>query len=732
MMGGRRVLLLYSESRLTPSVVSADQALRSTLEARLAGPIYFYTEFLDLNSLHGASLQRELPKLLRVKYRERPIDLIVAQGELSVPFTLQNRIELFSSAPVVFVAVEASTFADPSLRSFATGTWRRRGWAVTLDLACRLHPETRRAIVIVGSSKGELLWMESARQQLAACSRSIEISYLIDRPFEDIVKAVAAPPKDTVVIAGPFLRDATGRDFATPIAISQIAAVSNVPVYALTEACIGTGVVGGQVVSFEAHGRAAAELAVQVLAGERPSPTEAGTTIPMFDDRQIKRWGIDRRLLPAASVVLFREPSVWGRSRKYFAAFLGGQLVRRAHQGLGKRPRFETLVSDLSTTFSSCPPAEVDVQVQTGLRRVVDDLGMDHAAIWELPDRSDVARLTHSWARAGIPLPPPAVKECESPLIFSRLRRGNGVHADRADEDTIGRVELEHFGVRSTALVPLFDGGSVVGGLSVATASKQQATEEMIPRLRLLAEIFANALARQRAARAAYESAEHIRDLAGRLMTSQEEERRRIARELHDGVNQDLAALAIALNAIEEGQAAPTQRREVARLRGRTVELAESVRRLSHELHPGILQYAGLVAALRSHCREFEREHGLAVKFRADDDLGAVPPDVGLCLYRVAQEALKNAASHAKASHVSVDVARNGANLVLTIGDDGNGFDLAEARNRGGLGLISLDERARLVRGHLAIDSWPQRGTQIQVVVPLPAIHDGPSDDSAR
>src|SRR4030095_17180315 len=107
--------------------------------------------------------------------------------------------------------------------------------------------------------------------------------------------------------------------------------------------------------------------------------------------------------------------------------------------------------------------------------------------------------------------------------------------------------------------------------------------DELSPRLRLLADIFANALARQRAERAAHESAKNIRDLAGRLMTAQEEERRRIARELHDGVNQDLAALAIALNAIEEGQVAPTQRQEVARLRGRTVELAESVRRLSHE-----------------------------------------------------------------------------------------------------------------------------------------------------
>ena len=206
-------------------------------------------------------------------------------------------------------------------------------------------------------------------------------------------------------------------------------------------------------------------------------------------------------------------------------------------------------------------------------------------------------------------------------------------------------------------------------------------------------------------------------------MTAQEEERRRIARELHDGVNQDLAALSIALSVLEDGlpEGTPADRRhEVARLQARTVELAEAIRHLSHELHPGILQYAGLAAALRSHCREFEREHGLAVTFRADDDLGTVPADVALCLYRVTQEALKNAAKHAKARQVWVTVARDGADLVLTIRDDGRGFDLAEARGRGGLGLISLDERVRLAGGRLAIDTQPQRGTTIRVVVPLP------------
>jgi hypothetical protein len=171
--------------------------------------------------------------------------------------------------------------------------------------------------------------MEAARQQLAAYAGSIEISYLVDWPLEDVLKAAAALPKDTVVLAGPFLRDGTGRDFATPAVIGRLTAVSGVPVYVLTEACVGRGAVGGYVVSFEAHGKVAAGLALRVLAGERPSPTGEGTTLPMFDDRQIKRWRIDRRLLPAGSAVLFSEPRLWERSRRYVARALGLPLVPR-------------------------------------------------------------------------------------------------------------------------------------------------------------------------------------------------------------------------------------------------------------------------------------------------------------------------------------------------------------------------------------------------------------------
>jgi two-component system sensor histidine kinase UhpB len=171
---------------------------------------------------------------------------------------------------------------------------------------------------------------------------------------------------------------------------------------------------------------------------------------------------------------------------------------------------------------------------------------------------------------------------------------------------------------------------------------------------------------------------------------------------------------------------------DVARLQSRTVALAEAIRHLSHELHPGVLEQVGLVAALRGHCRAFEREHSLAVTFRADDALGIVPTSVALCLYRVTQEALLNIAKHAGARQVGVTVARTGANAALTVCDDGRGFDLAAVRARDGLGLISLDERVRLARGRLTIDTQPQRGTTLRIEVPLTEVRDATRNRTPR
>lgn len=738
---GHQILLLYTGSRLTPSIVAADGTLRSILQARSPAPVFFYTEFLDLNMFDKGVLQPELRGLLQRKYEGREIDLIVAGGDLGFRIAIQNRGDLFSGAPMVFVAVDPSGAAGYQLGADVTGTWSRYGWAETLDIVRRFHPGTRRAVVVVGSSPAERPYANAAREQLATQAGPIEVRYLSDQSFEDVLKEIAALEKGTVVLVGPFLRDGTGRDFATTTVIGKISAVSKVPVYGITEASVGAGAVGGQVVSFEAHGKVAAELALRVLAGERPPPTDAGVTVPMFDDRQLTRWGIDRRLLPPGSIVLFHEPSLWERYRLYIIGALGliavqGALIglllvqraqrRRAQRSLAERLRFETLLSNLSATLASCPTLEIDREIENGLRGVVEDLGADRAGLWALDDKAGEARLTHSWNRDGVPPVDAVTYEDQFPFIYSETRRGRVVRLsippgppDEYSTDARGLVKL---GMVSTALAPLVEGGVVMGSLSVGSVYHERHwPDELMPRLRLLADVFANALARQRADEAAHESARNIQNLAGRLLTASEDERRRIGRELHDGVNQDLAALSIALTALENDlppDSSAARRQAIARLQANTVELAESVRQLSHELHPGILQYAGLSAALRSHCREFDHGHDIAVTYEPADNLGDVPSDVALCLYRVTQEALKNAAMHAKARQARVTLKHEGTNVRLTISDDGRGFDLAEGRGRG-LGLISLEERVRLVGGHLTIATEPQHGTKIDVVVPV-------------
>jgi len=209
--------------------------------------------------------------------------------------------------------------------------------------------------------------------------------------------------------------------------------------------------------------------------------------------------------------------------------------------------------------------------------------------------------------------------------------------------------------------------------------------------------------------------------LAGRLITAQEAERSRIARDLHDDINQQLASLSIALSGVkrrlQKGEAEGFAD-EVGRLQQRIIDVTNVTRQLSHELHPGVLQHAGLVAALRGHCAEFAGQHGIDVSFTADG-INGVPDETALCLYRVTQEALRNIAAHAGARTARIALRPVATGLELAILDDGHGFDLADARRRGGVGLVSLDERVRLIGGSLKIETQPRRGTELLVSVPM-------------
>ena len=157
-------------------------------------------------------------------------------------------------------------------------------------------------------------------------------------------------------------------------------------------------------------------------------------------------------------------------------------------------------------------------------------------------------------------------------------------------------------------------------------------------------------------------------------------------------------------------------------LQQQTLKLARNVRQLSHDLHPAVLQHLGLVKGLTSYCGELGRAHGVTMTCTAEGDFGAVTPDAALCVYRIAQEALRNVIAHAGASHADVKLLQIRDQAQITIADDGRGFDVFNLGERGrGLGLVSMSERARIIGGTVSIVSGLHQGTRVQATVPMHA-----------
>ncbi len=215
-------------------------------------------------------------------------------------------------------------------------------------------------------------------------------------------------------------------------------------------------------------------------------------------------------------------------------------------------------------------------------------------------------------------------------------------------------------------------------------------------------------------------NSEEIRELAGRLITAQEEERSRISRELHDDIVQKVASLAIRISLIKQRVPASAEGivNEIANLQGRVSELAEDIRQLSHQLHPVVLEHVGLTVALQSFTAEFSRLEDVRINLTAPKHNEAIPKNVALCAYRVVQESLRNVARHSGAKAAEVELAIVGNDLHLSIRDEGRGFDVETARSRG-LGMVSVEERVRLCHGSVQITSKLNRGTTLTARIPL-------------
>ncbi len=223
--------------------------------------------------------------------------------------------------------------------------------------------------------------------------------------------------------------------------------------------------------------------------------------------------------------------------------------------------------------------------------------------------------------------------------------------------------------------------------------------------------LLVNRRRRQRAEREA-------KDFGGRLIQAQEAERARLARELHDDITQRLASLAIDAGRADLAGGSPERQAALTNVREGLARLSNDVHSLSYQLHPTILKDLGLATALKSECEKFRKQESIEVSLALAELPAGIPEEVGLCLFRVTQEALRNAARHARSPTVHISLRAHEGGVQLAIADQGVGFD-PDKPQRTSLGLESMKERVRLLAGELDIESAPGRGTTIVAWIPL-------------
>jgi len=319
----KRVLILYSFDKEQGIYAGLDEALRTTLKARLPYRVEFYTEYLDLVRFPDPGHADDLVRLLQIRLTGKKPDLIIPMSFSALNFLLNSGKDLFLDVPIVALFNERRT-ADVKARMdqdpLITAVKGRDELRSTLDLALQLQPDTQGVVVVMGNSPLEKFFRGQVQTEFGAYQGGITFSYPANVPMEALVKQLTDLPPHTIVLYTFFFQDAGGEFYLPEEALDRITKTSRVPVYGIYLDYVGHGVVGGCVEDPEKTGTAIAESAVRVLQGEKPADIPMVIDSPSrntLDWRELRRWGISEKRLPPGSVVLFREHSVWDRYRPY-------------------------------------------------------------------------------------------------------------------------------------------------------------------------------------------------------------------------------------------------------------------------------------------------------------------------------------------------------------------------------------------------------------------------------
>ena len=325
----KRVLLLYTYGDGLPGYQKATPAFLSVTTTAGIDINDLFFEYLDLQRNNNVEYRQKLADLLRYKYAKRQVGLIVTVHTAALNFLLDEAKELFPDAPIFsYLIVRPELIEAKNTRRRILQRPQSLDMGGTLEIALKMFPKTRKIVFVTGAASGDRNLEHEAKRAFEPWRNKLEFQYTSDRSVEEMVQLVASLPPQSIVIYNNVFSDKTGQTFIPREVGKMVAKAANAPVFCLWDTLIGSGVIGGSLLSFEAEGTYAANVVLDMLNGKMLL-TKPVTTLPtsktyMFDCQQLKRWGVNESILPEGSVLVNRVPTLWEQHK---ALVIGGIAV---------------------------------------------------------------------------------------------------------------------------------------------------------------------------------------------------------------------------------------------------------------------------------------------------------------------------------------------------------------------------------------------------------------------
>jgi len=746
---GKSVLVLHSYYKGYRWTDDEGRGLDSVLLPEL-GATNIYIEYMDTKRFYGPDSLVQFPDVYARKFTSHHFDVIVATDNNAFDFLREYRDRLFPNTPVVFCGVNYFQEEDLAGHRLFTGVSEEADVKDTLDLALRLHPAARHIYVVNEMTEtGQTVHDEVVRLMPSYAGRA-DFKFLEDYSMPDLLAALHALPANSLVFYSFFSHDKTGRFFEYDESAAAITKASNAPVYGAWDFNLGSGIVGGKLISGFYQGAAAGEIALRVLRGENPDQIPVlrfAADRPnryMFDYAQLRRFGIPLSALPKDSMIANMPASFWerhpvgtlvGAALFLFLILLNSLLwlnIRRrkaAERALWEQQEhLEELVTSRSVQLEDLNSRlRLDIlkreATQKALRESQELLNKTFASL------RDCLLIVSAESRIIIDCNPAATKlfgYSRAEIVGQSVRV---LHVDDAAFAKFKEMALQALGENGYLRIPAFhmrrqngevfatqhmvmplygEEGDLVSWVSVIRdITEEKRTEQKLEQYR-----------------------RKLRKLAAELTVVEARERRQIAAELHENVGQLLATAKMKIAPMRVQVADARLEAGIAEVQSLVEEALHQTRSLTYQLSSPILYQLGLEAALKWLAETMAAQYGYRVAFTRLGESGTLPEESSVFLFSAVRELLVNVAKHAAAADVAVRLRWLDDCVEILVKDNGRGFrrtglsdfsDLKKgiAESADGFGLFNIQERVSDLGGRVWLRTEPQRGTAVKIHLPL-------------